>query len=310
MGARSDVAGFAIVAPTPKIEKPETRMSSSLKPRPPPKLKRAAPADRERLGGRAVERNRDADRRALDVDVDAARGRDGEVDRAGDLDDAAEVDGGRSSGRPARPDAELLDVRRRRERDGDVRVRRDRDRGVDDAPGLVDAHDDRRAQMDEAAETDERRRAFPVDRELSAAEVDDADLAAGDEDADRVGIDVAVREPVRAVAEEELDVLCAVEGGTRKGTGAGLDGEVAGEREDVAEVDRDVREIQAEGVRRNVDADRGAVDGDRLIHVERGVAGRRRRAARVHHQHDLDWRRPRPGADVEGAAARLLRHHR
>src|SRR5579864_1399737 len=43
VGARSTVAGFEIVAPTPKILKPETRRSSSLKPWPPPKLKAAEP---------------------------------------------------------------------------------------------------------------------------------------------------------------------------------------------------------------------------------------------------------------------------
>ena len=136
---------------------------------------------------------------------------------------------GAASSRGRDADRELLDGLGGREVDVDPLrvVRPGEDPLVDRPPGVVDPNRDRRVELHEGSEADELRAALGVDREGPAAEVDDADLALRHQQADRVGVDVAVREAVRAVPDEQLDVPRSVDGGPgQRASGHVLDREI------------------------------------------------------------------------------------
>ena len=164
------------------------------------------------------------------------------------------------------PTANCLHEHRRRERDEDVRrrrlagQRRQHDVLVDHLTGVVDL-DLQAARDRDLRDADERRDPERVEGEGAVCELDDADLRARDDDADRVGVERAVREPVRAGAEEDLDVRRAVQ---RRASRAGrsrrccrevaVDDEVRVVRR--AEPEADVAERDAERVGRVVDLQR------------------------------------------------------
>ena len=132
-----------------------------------------------------------------------------------------------------------------------------------DATAVIDEDADRPADV-EAGNPDERRRARGVEGKCAVAELHDSDRPAGDDEADRVRVQRAVVVAVRPVTEEELDVPRRVD----RLVANRVDLEVAGQRQEVTELDLDVRQLDAELLRRrSLDADRLAVDRDRLVDV-------------------------------------------
>ena len=288
--------------------------------------------EREDLGQVAAERHRDLDRGVEHLGVDDAVRLDREADRAAQREDPGHADrqlvrGRRRQALRGEAGLELLHVAVRGERHHDrlggrAAGGRQRDRVDDRLARAVDQDADRAADR-QALEPDQRGGAGREDRErvvgrdrrvvVRAGELDDADGRARDEHADRVGVDRAVGVAVRAGAEEQLDVLGAVDEAVRPRVAVRVgaaEREVAAQRQERREVDRDVAERQLERVGRHLDAQRRAADGDRL--VDGG-------AQRVDLQDDLaarahDRRRHHEAAAEDARDAvrhrRLTRHRR